>query len=336
MSFDAQKYIQERNEREALERRGEKPAAAAAVAEAPKAEEPKGDDKEPEGRHEIQIPRSVRRKLNELLRENGELAGELKALKERFEASAAGSKKADHPPAPDANAKPERKDFASDADFAAASGVWAARQESASAKQLADFEKRLKSMSAKAEEDIALIPDFEDHIREAEENGPKVDLAKDHPTLVMLIGLSEYSAFVLDHFATHPDEYEEMLALTKTPEKQIEEFHRLEGYLKRVYIEAKKKAAQAGKSGESVQSTDKSEKSKDRNEADGSHSASQSGSPAQGKTEPAKTKLPPPSEAGAPRGGSAPVSDLSPFLADGKTVNPAWKERRNQRALARR
>jgi len=43
-----------------------------------------------------------------------------------------------------------------------------------------------------------------------------------------------------------------------------------------------------------------------------------------------------PSEADAPKGGSAPAVEISPTLSDGRTMNPAWKERENARAAARR
>jgi hypothetical protein len=129
-----------------------------------------------------------------------------------------------------------------------------------------------------------------------------------------LIATSDQKAFVMHHLAKHPAEMQKLLDLTGkgTPadlDRQASAFRRLEGRVEGLHSSAKN-------------GTDKDDK---KNETKPPETAAE--------RDARKNR---PSESAAPRGGSAPVTDISPVLADGKTLNPAWKEQKNARAAARR
>jgi hypothetical protein len=96
-----------------------------------------------------------------------------------------------------------------------------------------------------------------------------------------------------------------MLDLTKkNPQEQIRLFHRLEGRVEGLYPKP---------------ATDKKDDAAAKPKTAAERDA-------------AKHK---PSDAVAARGGSAPDSSPKPYLEDGKTVNPVWLARRNERERQR-
>jgi hypothetical protein len=311
-TFNHTEYIQKANEREAAGRQTsgtavlDKPEPKAETKAEPAAAEPAKQD---DSHESVKLPRSVRRELNRLREEAAEARGQLTAMREIMTRGGKLEPEAAKPAAEDAAAKPARDKFATDAEYTEALATWSAKQVTDQAEQSRQTEDRIRAMSAKAQEDMALIPDWEAHQRDAVENGPEFKPAE-HGTLMLLLGTSEYQALALDYFATHADEFEEMLALTPKPAKQIEEFRALEGHLKRVYSQLKKGAPKPKEESSTAEGAKKEEK-------------------------PAAAKLPKPSESAAARGGSAPDTTVSPYLEDGKTINPAWKEMRNQRERGR-
>lgn len=290
------------NEKEAAVRAGtpppEKPKEPAKAA----AEEP--DD---EG-HAPKLPRSVRRELNQLRRDNGVLQGKLEAYMEMGLTPKQAQDKIDGEAQPkaDEDPEPQRDKFATDAEYNRAVGRWDARQETKkelaqrdeSGKSKAEneaFYAHIREMDAKAAVDAKTFEDW-DKVAEAaaSEEAPQIDPVK-NATLLGLIATSDTRAAVLYHLGKHPDELEALLGLSD--QQQIRAFSRLEGRIEKLYAKEEKKPEEE---------------------------------------KPKTPKLPKPSEAAAPRGGSAPAGDVSPTLGDGKTMNPAWKEQRNIREGLRR
>lgn len=294
------------NEKEAAVRAGtpapEKPKEPAKAA----AEEP--DD---EG-HAPKLPRSVRRELNQLRRDNGVLQGKLEAYMEMGLTPKQAQDKIDGEAQPkaDEDPEPQRDKFATDAEYNRAVGRWDARQETKkelaqrdeSGKSKADseaFYANVRAMDQKAAEDAKLFSDWDDVMQQSVEDaesgkGPIFNL-QSHPTLCGLIATSDCRAAVAYHLAKNPDELEKLLKLG--PQELIRPFARLEERVSTLYAKEEKKPEEE---------------------------------------KPKTPKLPKPSEAAAPRGGSAPAGDVSPTLGDGKTMNPAWKEQRNIREGLRR
>ncbi len=295
--FNATEFIQKRNETEAAARNPTLAPVVAKVIEQP-ATEPA--DQTPK------LPSSVRRELNRLRTQLGEAQGEIRVLRELN-----GDKKAADA---EANTEPKRDKFTAgaqgDAEFTKALVKFTNGQEQAVKDQNAALAQRITDMGKKCEEDFKLIPDWEAHAKAAEEDGPEIKWdAPENYQLSMLFGTSEYQALALDYYATHPEELEELVDLKGVA--QISEFRALEGHLKREYSKLKKQAMEgAGKQ----TATEVKEKK-----------------PA----EAARPKLPEPSESVAARGGSAPPTEVSPYLADGSTINPVWKEMRNAKERGR-
>lgn len=303
---DPMAYIRQRDEAEAAKREG-KPAPVAPAPVEVKPAEPekkpseKEDDEEDHGG--VKLPRSARREMNRLREDAAEARGRLAALQEMIDKgliSPTQAKKADAAPVEDVNAKPVRSKFATDEEFTEAMSTWVANQVAARIAQQTQQKELIEQMAAKAIDDRALIPDFDAHAA-ADEHEP-VDWAK-QPTLLYLLGTSQYQALALDYFATHADEFDEILAVSEKPEKQVEEFRALEGHLKRVYASLKK--AQGEKPPEPSR-----------------------------EAKPKAPKLPEPSESAAVSGGSAPAAKVEPMLPGGK-INPAWEAQRNQREYRR-
>ena len=313
-TFDSVAYIKAQNEKESAARTGiappkvdpkepEKPKEPVA----PVAAEP--DEEEHKEQEHQKLPRSVRRELNRLREEKAKAEGMLAAFQAMGKTPAEPAKAE---PAVDADAKPERDKYATEAEFAEAIGLWAAKQESKRIESNQGIQQRMLEMDEKAKLDIEIIPNWAEHAASAESGKPNfVAFSQaEHPTLALLISTSEYKAWAVDYFFTHPDELEEMMELTKKTDKngypveQIAEFRALEGHLKRVARGLKAKGEEPKKE--------------------------------EPKKEEPKAKIPPPSESIAPRGGSAPPGEVSPYLADGRTMNPAWKEARNIREGLRR
>lgn len=307
-AFDQAAFIRTENEKEAARRAGTpyvpkvaEPAAAAAAAEPAKPN------------------RADRRALNHAQQE----LGAEKARREIAEAELARLKAAASAPALAAAAaeedpEPQRRAFTTDAEYIRAVNAWDRRKEAkeadAKGAEAAANQKALEALQAeivaadtKAVEDQKLIPDWDEVKKAAEESEDQPEFTPaEHPYLMRMIATSDVKAFVLHHLALHPEEMEKLLAETNDLVAQTSRFRRLEGRVEKLHSSAAK--------------------------ADDKKPA-----PAAAETEAERdAKKAKPSEAGAPTGGSAPAMELSPVLADGKTMNPAWKERENARAAARR
>lgn len=320
-TFNAIDYLKNANEREHAAREGKpveikapeaKPAAAAETkpAEGKPAEEA-NEQHDADGHR---VSRSTRR----LLRQLGEAEGRAKVLEEMVKsgkAPAAGDAKpaavADEDPEP---AEDKYRDYAL---YQRDLTKWQARQEAkktlGESEQLEAYRTHMHAMDVKAAEDKKLIPDYDDVAKAAMEDGPEF-VPDEHPNLMGLLATSDMKAFVLYHFAKHPEALEKMLALSKNPGDQIRQFARLEGRCEKLY------------GGEKPPTDDK--KTADEKKPE--------------EKKPAETaadrdaKKARPSEAVAARGGSAPPSAVSPVMGDGRTLNPAWKAAANDREGRRR
>jgi hypothetical protein len=312
--FDAKEYVRKANEKEQASRQ-QSTTTVAAPAPAAKTEETASTGKDDDaGTGSHHSSRSQRR----LLRQLGEAEGRAKAYEELIKAgltpaaakAAAGETvKTD---APTEDKKPERAAFKTDAEFNEAIAAWSGRTEAQKAlgrnQELESLRADLNAAAAKAQEDIKGLADWDQVQKEAVQEGPEF-VPADHPQLMLLIGKSDVQALVLYHFAKNPDELEKMLDLTKkNPQEQIRLFHRLEGRVEGLYPKAA--AADTGKKEEAGQAKPKTAAERDA----------------------LKHK---PSESVAARGGSAPAGTIQPYLEDGKTVNPAWLAKRNERERQR-
>jgi hypothetical protein len=300
VEFDAAAHIEKVSAKHSLE----KPAAPAPVI-AKTEPVPVADPvkPEPETNH---IPRSVRRELNRLLQENGKLQGRLEALEKlgtkpeepKFEAKAAT----------DPGAKPDRKKFKDgpegDADFAAAMGEYGAQQVLKSRDADQGIRDQIIASDKKANEDAAwmipLLPDWEQAQKDAEAD-KRLELdwsAAENRQLALLLGTSKYAALVPYYWCKNPDEFVDLVKLKGA--EQIAEFRALEGHLKRVYGDLRKK--------------------KDAKPAEEKKEA---------KTPEKDKKLPPPSQSATVKGGTAAPQKVEPMI-DGK-LNPVWVAQRNER-----
>jgi hypothetical protein len=247
------------------------------------------------------LPRSVRRELNKLRRENGELAGRLSMMQElqasgftKTEAKAEIAKL-------EADAEPTREQFATDAEYTKAVAKWEVRQELAKEKQMSaaaaqerEFLDTVAAAQAKFEADVARFDDWA-VVSEAMED---IELnTAEQATFIGLLAQSDQRAAVLYHLAKNPDEREKLFKLA--PAAQIKAFHRLEGRVEGLY----------GKAETKTETKTETKPKPTAAELD--------------------AKKPKPTEAVAAKGGTA-VESLPPMmLADGKTLNPAWKAARN-------
>lgn len=175
------------------------------------------------------------------------------------------------------------------------------------AETLAQNQARWKELDAKTTEDVKLFPDWAKVMKASQEDEDAPEIGEgEHPVFMGLLIESDVRAFVAYHFAKHPDELQAMLDLSKTPDKQIRAFHRLEGRLEKEY--AKRKAAQA--SGAPTNPKDREHPAE----------AARPGGTAAGDSTPAKPK---PSSEVAARGGS-------PAPDEPAVGSPAWMLKQNQ------
>lgn len=332
-TFDPAAYIRNANEKEQASRDG-KPAESRISAEPGKpAEGGSTAGTDGEGDHQPRLPRSVRREMNRLREQLGETRGRLAAYQEMGVRPPAASGKSGETAGaeakPAADPEPQQKDFATTEEYLRAIGRWEGRKEARKAvrevkdqqnaeQQQQQFAEQIQTMGAKMAEDVKLFDDWDAVAKEASED-PEVEFVPaEHPQLMTLMALSDVQAGVYYHLAKHPKEMEALLALSSKPQEQIRVFHRLEGKVEKLYYEGK--PAQGGKG---------DDKSPSKNRTEPEKGASQ-------KQQQGTTRLPKPSEAAAARGGSTPAGEVSPLLAEGKTLNPAWREQRNQREGLRR
>jgi hypothetical protein len=311
--FDSAAFILEQNEKEAARRAGVPYVAKVAAAAAAVATEPA---KQPN--------RQDRRALN-----NAQQAlGAEKARREIAEAELAKLKNGAAAPAAaavvDEDPEPKRQSFTTDAEYTRAVGAWDRRKEAKDATAtaaettanqgaLAALQAAIVAADTKAVEDQKLIPDWDAVKLAASESEDQPEFTPaEHPYLMRMIATSDVKAFVLRHLAVHPEEMEKLLDSTSDLVAQTDLFRRLEGRVEKPHSSDKKVI--------------------ETKLVDGKLAAAK---PAETEAD-RDAKKAKPSEAGAPTGGSAPATELSPTLADGKTMNPAWKERENARAAARR
>ena len=218
-------------------------AAKPAEAQAAPVEEAKAADHDDED--EVRLPRSIRRELNKLRRENGELAGRLAMVQEL---QAAGMSKKEATAAVEAAApagEPQRESYASDAEYIKAlakheaAGLMATRDaERDQQAQASQFMSGIDAATVKFHADVKdRFPDFAE-VLEAASAKDDIDPAK-HETFIALIAQSDERAAVLYHLAKHADERAAILAMT--PAAQIKAFHRLEGRLERAAKEEEPK-----------------------------------------------------------------------------------------------
>jgi hypothetical protein len=319
MEFDQAEYIKTQNEKEAAERAGKpveppKPEQPAVVAEI--------EDDEEEGKGGTPDPqRSARRRERGLVERAAKAEARAELLQELLDkgmtpkqAAEVVDKQTDEDP------EPQRKDFPDDAQYNRALGRWDARQEAAklmgtkeekeeAKKQEEAWREGVKKMDAKAAEDVKLIPDWDETAKameKLEEEDSSLRFApSDQPTLFALLMQSDVRAFMYHHFAKNPDDLRKILAMK--PNQQIPFFNRLEGRVEKLY------------------STEQQQNVSDKKAPPKQETAAER-----------DAKKPKPSEAGAPRGGSAPVTTIKPYLEDGRTINPAWKAQQNEREGLRR
>ena len=309
--FNAAEYIKNANAKEQTARDG-KPVETPVAAVPAKSGDGGSQTTEPvedNGEH-ARLSRSQRR----LMRQLGEAEGRAKALEEML-GKLQGAKPAQQETAAaatDADPEPKEGDFKTWNEYTAALSKWAARQEATKAlskaeektkatEELETYRQHVRAMDVKAQEDIKKLSDWDEVSKQATEEGPEFN-PDEHPNLMGLIASSDMKAYVLYHFAKHPEDLERMLELSKKPGDQIRQFARLEGRVEKLY-------------GDGVEA--KSEKSK-----------AAAATPTAAERDARKAK---PSEAVAARGGSAPAQEISPVLGDGRTLNPMWKERANMR-----
>jgi len=318
MAFDQAEYIKKQNEREAADRAGKpvEPVKAAPAEPVAVVEDEDEDDKEisDRGTPGDRARRSTRRTENRLREEAAEERGRRLALEGLLAqgiipkpAETKEAKKEEDP-------EPQRKDFPDDATYNRALGRWDARQEAnallGKRDEAADNAAAIEALRAeiieadkKMNEDIKNIPDWDEVKASVNEDAPTFNTAE-HPYLMRRIATSDVKAFVLHHLAKHPEDMQKLLDLTTDLDRQAQVFSRLEGKVEKMYSTEKPK---------NVSEEKKQETAADRD-----------------------AKKPRPSESGSPRGGSAPVTTIKPFLEDGKTLNPAWKAQQNEREGLRR
>jgi len=301
-AFDVKEYMRKGNEREHPVT-GEKKPAETATTETAASTTTTTDDDAGEPAH---LSRSARRTLRRL----GEAEGRAAAYKEILEKgvkvpdTAAPASTAKTGEAVSEDPEPKREGFKDDAEYNRALGKWEARQEAKKVvtadtqnkEQIEALRKQLADADKKAGDDKKLFDDWDAVMKEAEQDGPEIDWSA-NPQLTYMFGVSDQQAGIAYYWAKHPDEFEKLVALTKTnPQEQIRLFHRLEGKVEELYEK-------------SAVGETKPEKTAAQRDA-------------------AKAR---PSDSASARGGSAPDSNVKPYLEDGKTVNPAWLEKANQR-----
>ena len=295
--FNAAEYIRKRNDQEALIRQNKvsEPAKPIEV----KVEEP--------AVVEHPLSKGDRRRMNQLTRENGELRGELDTLKRLLAEGQLAPKQEKAATAEVArienklDSEPNRNDFPNEADYLKALASWAGRTAAQTANSEREQLDLIRQQAAAANEkffkDIETIENWDDIKQKASEL--KLD---GRPTLVGLFNTSRHLAPLIAYLVENPDEFKD---LTKLPENSVEQhalFHQLEG-------EAKKEYSTRQKSAKKAEETKPEKKAPTAAELD------------------ARKALP--SEAVVPKGGIAADGKVSMTLADGKTLNPAWKAQRN-------
>lgn len=320
--FDGLAYIKASNEADALRKAGKQPAPVVKATElvaAPLKEE--GDEAlTRDGQH--LASKSQRRQLTLAQKEASEERGKRLALEGLIEKGIIKpAEAAKLEVAPATEVEPKREGYPSDAEFYKAISKWYA--DKAGAQAIATIEEKqtkaqrdealygsFNAADIKAATDVAeLFSDWKDVAAQAIKDAEKrVEDSEDgtdplildpmkNPLLFGKFHASKQKAALLYHFAKNPDVMRELLE-TKDPVEQIEFLKELEGEVKVLYRKKEEKKAPTAA------------------EVDAG--------------------LQRPSETVSVRSGTA-VEDVPPMtLADGKTLNPAWKAYRNMQDGRRR
>lgn len=316
-------YIKAQNEKEAAERAGKPPEPRPTPALPAPVIVEDNDDDEPAKGSTPDPGRSQRRRENRLRETAAEERGRRQALEELLAKGflpPVEEKKAAQPK-PEEDPEPKRENFPDDAAYYRALGFWEGKRgatevikkvtkEGQEAAAYGEWLDRVSEADTKYKEDVKLIPNFDEMSKAADQAAAddptlRTDFMKRDVGLYSLIMESDVRAFMLHHFAEKPDDLRKILALNVGPQRDM--FKRLEGRVEKLY------------------STEQRENVSDKKVPPKQETAAER-----------DAKKPKPSEAGAPRGGSAPATTVKPYLEDGRTINPAWKALQNEREGLRR
>lgn len=298
--IDFAKWEKDRPQREA-----ERIAAKAVEAKSAETKPPQGEAKRTEG-ETPRLPRSTVRELNKLRTEAAEERGRRLALEDLQKGKPEPKSIVSDDP------EPLRKDFATDAEYGRAAGRWDARQEAkklleskdAEAEKSAGYRTLLNEADEKFKVDKAAIEDWDAAVEEARENPEQPEFVPaQHPILFGALAVSDVRAYILHYWAKNPLELQKLLDMSPTKEMsksaaeeagraQARAFNKLEGRVETVYSNKQEKKEPEKKKALTAAEVD--------------------------------AKLPKPSEAIAPKGGTPTDGQVSRFLADGVTVNPVY------------
>jgi len=258
--FDFVKPNREANEREAAIRAGKtpepktpEPKAPAQPAVAVAVPDDEDDDEKPGGKPDP--GRSARRRERGLLERAAKAEARAELLQELVDKGLTPKAAEAQVAKQDEDPEPQRKDFhegpAGDATYNRALGRWDARNEakaeigkfSASTQELDQLRSAILEADQKAQEDIKLIPDWEE-VKKANASDPEAPTYNpaDHPWLMRAIHTSDVKAFILHHLAKTPEDFKKLLALSPDPNDpkadysaQARFFSRLEGKVEKMY-----------------------------------------------------------------------------------------------------
>lgn len=299
--FNVSEELRKRNEAAA----GKAPLVPTKTEELNKTEP---DKEERPSRSEKRLLHAERRAQNELREQIGELRGKLQA----YEEMGLKPKPAEVPRGAE-DPEPQRKDFANDGDYNRALGRWDARQEAGKLvakveekqtqeSQLNSLREEIAAAEERAQAEIKeLFPDWDEVSKAAQEDDDAPEFVPaEHPLLMMMLARSDMKARILYHWAKNPEALESLLEMKGDQNKLFPAFHRLEGRVEKLY--------------DAIQEPKKDDK------------------PTKAERDAA---LPKPSESVTARGGTGDAGEPAMLLADGKTLNPAWKARQNAKAGVR-
>jgi hypothetical protein len=308
-------YIRKQNEKEAAERAGKPPEPAPVVV----ATLPNDDDDDDSKGGSPDPQRSARRRERGLVERAAKAEARAELLQELLDKGMTHEAANEAIEVAKGNADPEpvRKDFPDDAAYYRALGRWDARQETAKAlgerdkqtdqqRQNEQVFEEIRQAREKAQEDKKLVPNWDTLQAKAaqmEEEGILPTL-EGRIFLSTRLAASDVQVFLYAYFIDHPEDLQKLIDLDsdKTRKQQDRFISRLEGRVEKMY------------------STEKPDDKKPNQESAAERDA----------------RKPRPTADGAPRGGKAPAGTISPYLPDGRTINPAWKAQQNERESLRR
>lgn len=266
------------------------PGQPAPVVEIPKVEA-RGEENMRESRRDR---RESNKEVRELREQLAKQQGQLEAL---LTLRTVG----DQPPAAKVagDAEPLRANFATEAEYAKAIGRWEAKQEmkQMEVKRVDEAQQQaFISRVRKADEETAkIIPTLADW-EEVRQQAIDENIQISDVTLQTRVSVNPNKALLYYHFVKHPEVLEELEALGKTDiGDMIAELALLDKEVKVLY-------------------TPKQDKPEEKRQLSAAES---------------DARKPKPTEAVAPKGGTATDGTISQLLADGRTLNPQWIAKRN-------